>query len=132
MSRFEKIASPFENLLQMYIVEKAEGFCKIGVRHRKELTNPHNNFHGGLIASIIDTAVVQALRTISPLGPYLTVHLEVRYKSPSQDDEIFAIAHPSHLRGKFFQTEVEVVNKKNAVIAQAKVKSFLPSFSPTT
>jgi uncharacterized protein (TIGR00369 family) len=57
----DKINSPYENLLDMYIAEKKEGFCKIGLSYRKELTNPGGNFHGGAIASIVDTAAVQGL-----------------------------------------------------------------------
>ena len=59
-----KICSPYENLLDMYVVEKKEGFAKIGIAYRKELLNPHGYFHGGVIASIVDTAVVQGLITI--------------------------------------------------------------------
>ena len=124
----EKINSPFENLLEMYIVEKREGFCKIGIRHRKDLTNPHGNFHGGLIASIIDTAAVQGLRTIYPQGPFLTVNLEIRYKNTSSDEEIFAESRPQYLKGKFFKSEVAVLNKAGNLIAQGYVKSFIPTY----
>lgn len=124
----EKINSPYENLLDMYIAEKREGFCKIGLSYRKELTNPHGNFHGGAIASIVDTACVQGLRTIFAKGPYLTVSLEIRYKNASSMPEIFAEARPRHLRGKFFKTDIKVVDKENKLIASAQVKSFLPQW----
>ncbi len=126
----EKIRSPYENLLQMYIKEKREGFCKIGLHYRKELTNPHANFHGGAILSIVDTATVQGLRTIFPQGPYLTVDLHIRFKAPSKSTEIFAEARPRHLRGKFFKSGIKILDKENKLIAEADVKSFLPKFSP--
>lgn len=125
----EKINSPYENLLEIYIVEKKEGFCKVGLSYRKELANPHGNFHGGVIASIIDTAAVQGLRTIFPKGPYPTVSLEIRYKNHSNASEIFAEARPTHLRGKFFKTDVKVLDKGNKLIAEAQVKSFLPQWN---
>lgn len=124
--------SPYENLLNMYIVEKKEGFCKIGIAYRKELTNPHGNFHGGVIASIIDTAAVQGLRTIFAQGPYLTVNLEIRYKNTSNASEIFAEARAEHLKGKFFKTEVKVLDKEDKLIAWARVKSFLPQWNEKT
>lgn len=124
----ERINSPYENLLDMYIVDKSEGFCKIGVSYRKELTNPHGNFHGGAISSIIDTATVQGLRTIFPTGPYLTVDVNIRYKKPTNSAEIFAEARPKRLRGKFFITEVKVIDKDNNFVAEAQVKSFLPAW----
>lgn len=124
----ERINSPYENLLDMYIVDKSEGFCKIGISYRKELTNPHGNFHGGAISSIIDTAAVQGLRTIFPKGPYLTVDVNIRYKKPTNSAEIFAEARPKHLKGKFFITEVKVIDKDNNLFAEAQLKSFLPAW----
>lgn len=109
----------------MYITEKKEGFCRIGLSYRKELTNPHGNFHGGVITSIVDAATVQGLRTIFPEGPYLTVDLRIRYKSPSNASQIFAEARPKHLRGKFFVTDIVVLDKDNKLIAEAQAKSFL-------
>jgi len=124
----EKMISPYENLLEMYIAEKKEGFCKIGLVYRKELTNPHGNIHGGAIASLIDTAAVQGLRTIFPKGPYLTVDVKIRYKNPSKAEEIFAEARPRHFKGKFFASEIKVLDKENQLIAEAQVKSFLPEW----
>ncbi len=124
----ESINSPYENLLQMHIVEKREGFCKIGISYRKELTNPHGNYHGGAIASIIDTATVQGLRTVYPNGPYLTVDVNIRYKKPSNSPELFAESRPRHLRGKFFSTEIKVIDKQQNLVAEAQVKSFIPTW----
>jgi uncharacterized protein (TIGR00369 family) len=124
----ERISSPYENLLDMYIVEKGDGFCKIGISYRKELTNPHGNYHGGTIASIIDTATVQGLRTIFPKGPYLTVDVNIRYKKPSNSPELFAESRPQHLRGKFFSTEIKVLDKEQNLVAEAQVKSFIPTW----
>lgn len=125
----ERINSPYENLLQMYIADKKEGFCKIGLLYKEELTNPHANFHGGALLSIVDTATVQGLRTIFPRGPYLTVDLRIRFKSPTRSAEIFAEARPKHLKGKFFKTDIKVLDKENKLIAEAEVKSFLPKWN---
>jgi acyl-CoA thioesterase len=124
----EKINSPYENLLQMYIDQKSDGFCRIGVSYRKELTNPHANYHGGAIASIIDTAAVQALRTIFSAGPYLTVDVNIRYKKATNSSELFAEARSRQLKGKFFISEVKVIDKDNNLFAEAVVKSFLPTW----
>jgi uncharacterized protein (TIGR00369 family) len=124
----EKIPSPFENFLGMYVVEEKEGACTIGLGFKKELTNFHGNFHGGVIASIIDTAAVQALRTLCAEGPFLTVGLEIRYKKPTMSSEIFAKAQAKQLRGKFFETEVSVIDKENNTVAQGQVKSLVPNY----
>ena len=124
----ERINSPFEQFLDMRIAEKAQGFCKISISKKEELTNPHGNFHGGAIASIIDTAAVQSLLTLHLQGPFLTVDLEVRYKKPSSSEHIFAEAKPAHLKGKFFKTEVLVRDAEDQLIAVGSVKSFIPSY----
>lgn len=124
----ERMISPYENLLGMYIAEKRQGFCRIGMPYRKEITNPHGNIHGGAIASIIDTATVQGLRTIFSQGPYLTVDVSIRYKKPSSSLEIFAESRPRHLKGKFFVSDVRVIDKEGNILAEAQVKSFLPAW----
>jgi acyl-CoA thioesterase len=118
----------YEIYLGIYVVERREGFCKIGLPFKKELTNPHGNFHGGAISSFVDTAAVQGLRTIFPKGPYWTVSMELRYKNPSNSAEIFAEARPEHMKGKFFKTEIKILDRDNKVIAEAEVKSFLPEW----
>jgi uncharacterized protein (TIGR00369 family) len=124
----ESINSPYETFLGMVVVEKKEGFCKIGLPCRKELMNPHGNFHGGVIASIVDTAVVQGLRTLWSQGPYLTVHLELRYKNKTSAACIYAESKPKHLKAKFFLSDVKVLDKDNQLIAEARVKSYLPAW----
>ena len=125
----EEINSPYEKLLNIYVVEKREGFCRICMPYKKELTNPHGNYHGGAISSIIDTAAVQGLRTLFPEGPYLTVSMEIRYKNPSNSHEIFAESIPEHLKGKFFKSQIKVLDKEEKILAEAEVKSFLPKWS---
>lgn len=123
----EEIASPFENFLEMRLLERGQGFSKIGLSYRKEVTNFHGIFHGGAIASVADTAAVQALRSLHP-GPYLTIELIVHYRAPSQAAEIFAEARASHRKTKVFQSEVLITDSEGKLIAEATVKSFLPSW----
>jgi acyl-CoA thioesterase len=126
----ERIPSPFENFLEMSLLEKGEGNCKIGLAYRKEVTNYHGVYHGGAIASLADTAAVQALRTIQE-GPYLTVKLAIQYKSPSQSPEIIAEAKTRQLKSKLFQSDIVVRDQEGKLIAEATVQSFLPSWQKT-
>jgi len=122
---------PFERLLQIYPVEKREGFSKIGLAYREELTNPHGHFHGGAIAAFVDMAVVQGLLTLPITGPFPTVELSVRFKHSSQSPEIFAEARPKQLKGKLFKTEVRIIDNRGKVIAEAEVKSFVLDWKQT-
>jgi len=71
---------------------------------------------------------VQGLRTVFPNGPYLTVDMNIRYKKPTNAAEIFAEARPKNLKGKFFISEIKVIDKDNNLVAEAQVKSFLPAW----
>ena len=122
----EKIPSSFENFLGISIIEKSEGTCRVGLDYKKEVTNFHGDFHGGAIATLADTAAVQSLRTLTPYSPYLTVNLDIRFKKPSRAARIVAEAKSSHVKGKFFRTEVRVTDPEDQLIAEAEVKSFLP------
>lgn len=121
----EKIVGLYEKLIGLYMVEQRKGFCKVGLPYRKEVASPLGNFHGGVIASIIDTATVMALRATFNHSICYTVDLNIRYKSPSNHSEIFVEARPSHLKGKFYKTDVKVLDKENKLVAEAQVKSFL-------
>ena len=124
----EKIPSPFENFLGIYIIEKNEGTCRVGLDYKKEISNFHGDFHGGAIAALADTAAVQSLRALTLRGPYLTVNLDIRFKSPTKASTIIAEAKSSHLKGKVFRTDVRVMDTENKLIAAAVVKSFLPGW----
>ncbi|MFA5088426.1 MAG: PaaI family thioesterase [Candidatus Omnitrophota bacterium] len=126
----EKMASPYENFLGMYIVEKEEGRgkVKIGLPYRKELCNPMGTLHGGAIASLADTAAVQAIRTLVPSGLYLTVGLSVQYKNPAKTPVLFAQAQTAHLRGKIFKSVVEIIDSEGTLCAEAEVTSYLPKW----
>ena len=122
----EKIPSPFENFLGIYIIEKKEGACRVGLDYKKEVSNFHKDFHGGAIATLADTAAVQSLRTLTPQSPYLTVNIDMRFKNPTQAATIIAEAKSSHMKGKVFLTEVRVIDSDDKLIAEAQIKSFLP------
>ena len=126
----EIIASPFEQMLKIDIVEKKDGFCRLALSHRREVCNPHGIFHGGVIATLADAAAVQALHSVFPPGPYLTVELTVRYKNPSAAPQLIASARTFYLRGKIFKTDVAVTDSENTLVAEAEVKSLLPSWKP--
>jgi uncharacterized protein (TIGR00369 family) len=127
----EKISSPFENLIGMEIIEKSQGKSIISIRKKDELTNFLGIIHGGVLASICDTAAVQALMTLAPEGPYLTAELAIKYKKPAQSNEIFAHASAKHVKSKFFQTHIEIVDGNKALISTSTVKSLLPNYRPT-
>ena len=124
----ETIPSSFEKFLGIYIIEKSEGACRVGLDYKKEVSNFHGDFHGGVIATLADTAAVQSLRTLTAYSPYLTVNLDIRFKKPTKAAQIVAEAKSSRVKGKFFRSEVRVTDSDDQLIAEVEVKSFLPKW----
>lgn len=124
----QKINSPFEHLLQMFLVEQKEAYAKIGVIFREELTNPYGFFHGGFLATLADTTAATALIGLSLPGPFLTGELKIRYKSPSSAPEIYAESHAHQIKLNYWENRVKIIDKNNTLIAFAIVKSFLPNW----
>jgi acyl-coenzyme A thioesterase PaaI-like protein len=60
----------------------------------------------------------------------MTAEIKIRYKNPSKASEIFAAARTSHLQGKVFKSDVAITDSDNILVAEAEVKSFLPSWKP--
>ena len=74
---------PIFHLLGMRIEELATDFCRIGLTHRLELSNPMGGLHGGIIATMLDTAVGFAMVTTMKEGFVVgTVGLDVKFFRP--------------------------------------------------
>ena len=66
MERAEKIVSKmingdaFSQWLGINVIKVSEGFCKLEMRVRKEMTNGFNIAHGGISYSLADSALAFA------------------------------------------------------------------------
>jgi acyl-CoA thioesterase len=112
--------SPYPTHLGIEIMEQGEGFARLRLPYRKELTNPVGKLHGGAIASVADTAMAVAIGSFVKIpGGHSTVKLEIKYKAPVMDGEIIAEAKVTRRRGKLFLAEAEVTNGNGQVVATA-------------
>jgi acyl-CoA thioesterase len=112
--------SPFPIHLGIEIMEKGEGFARLRLPYRKELTNPVGKLHGGAIASVADTAMAMAIGSFVKIpGGHSTVKLEIKYKAPVMDGEIVVEGRVTRHKGKLFLAEAEVTNGNGQVVAFA-------------
>ena len=101
-------------------MEKSEGFARLRLPYRKELTNPAGKLHGGAIASAADTAIAVAIGSIVKIpGGHSTVKLEVKYKAPVMDGAVIVEARVTRHKGKLFLAEAEITNGSGQVVATA-------------
>jgi len=112
--------APYPIHLGIEIMERGEGFARLRLPYRKELTNPAGKLHGGAIASAADTAMAVAIGTFVKIpGGHSTVKLEIKYKAPVMDGEVIVEAKVTRRRGKLFLAEAEVTNGNGQVVAFA-------------
>jgi uncharacterized protein (TIGR00369 family) len=74
---------PIFNFLGMQIEALEEDFCRIGLTHRLDLTNPMGGLHGGIIAAMLDSAVGLSMAATLKEGFSLaTISLDVKFLRP--------------------------------------------------
>ena len=95
--------SPYPIYLGVEIMERGEGFARLRLPYRKELTNPVGKLHGGAIASVADTAMAVAIGTFVKIpGGHSTVKLEMKYKTSVVDGEIIAEGRVTRQKKRLF------------------------------
>lgn len=98
--------APFERLLKMTIVEAADGRAKLTMPFLIDYAQGAGLLHGGALASLADTAVVMAIKSvIEPLSHFATTQMECRFLHPVKKGVVTAEAEVvsrdgRQLRGK--------------------------------
>lgn len=102
---------PFAHLLGIEFVSAERGAATFGLTLRDELTRMEGIMHGGVIASLLDTAAAFAVHTILEPGQRtLTVDLTVHYLRPVLEGRIEARARVLRAGRKLVILAVEVSN----------------------
>jgi uncharacterized protein (TIGR00369 family) len=116
-----KEVSPFGRHIGVEILEAGDGFARIRLPYRPEITNPTGKLHGGAIATAADTSMAVAIGSIlGETGRHSTVKLEIRYKASVTDGEIIAEAKVLRRKPRIFLGESVVKNGDGQVVAIAK------------
>ena len=82
---------PFMNHIGARITSLAPGFCEIEVVSRRELTQQHGFVHGGVLASIADSAAGYAAFSLMPAdATILTVEYKLNILRPGDGEVMIA------------------------------------------
>ena len=117
-------ASPALQWLQPTLDEITPDYCVLGLRYRPELTNGSATIHGGVLATLADTAVAFALSTnfdgkMGFATADMTIHFLRRAKS-----DLKAVARVVKKGRRINVGEVEILDSENAAVARV-LTSFL-------
>ena len=122
LRRIQKAISavPFARLLGLELEDVASGTATLGVNVRKELTQNQGVVHGGVIASLIDTATAFAIISLlAPREKVTTVDLAISYLRPVTGGRLKAVAKVVRAGRRLFVVSAEVFDKDGRLITTA-------------
>lgn len=115
---FEEI--PFARLLGMELDELRRGAATLHLEAREELKRNRGILHGGVVASLADTAAAFAILTLSEPGQgSTTVDLTVHYLRPLSAGRATAHARVVRAGRRIMVISVDVFDENQALAATA-------------
>ena len=112
--------APFPSLLGLELVDLNFGEAVLKLKLRADLRQPYGLLHGGVTASLIDTAMAFACVTCLADGEKTTtVDLTVHYLRPHTEGEVFCTAKVVRPGRRLLTVSAEVVNEHGKLIATA-------------
>lgn len=115
---FEQI--PFARLLGMELGELRRGAATLHIEAREELKRNRGILHGGVVASLADTAAAFAVLTLSEQGQATTtIDLTVHYLRPLAAGRATARARVLRAGKRILVISVDVLDEGQALAATA-------------
>jgi acyl-CoA thioesterase len=109
---------PFSKLIGMRLVDLSPGVAKISIEMRDDLRQPSGVLHGGVTATLIDTAMAFAVRTHLPIeAATATIDLTVHYLRPHLSGTFICTANVVRAGKRIFTVSAVVHNKEGKLIA---------------
>ena len=125
MKRSEKIVSKmingdaFSQWLGINIIKVSEGFCKLEMRVRKEMTNGFNIAHGGISYSLADSALAFAANSDGIQS--LSIETSISHtKKVLLGDTLIAETKEISKTNKSAFYSISITNQENTEVAKFK------------
>ncbi|MET0386009.1 MAG: PaaI family thioesterase [Polyangiales bacterium] len=115
---------PFFQLMGFEVADFGPKWAKCQIKGRSELENPNGVIHGGVIATLIDATITQALlmtdeyqQVRDTKGSLSTIDLHVKYLRPAQHGRLICDANIIHLGKRVIHAQAVVRNEEAKEIA---------------
>lgn len=109
---------PFAKLIGMKLVDVRPDEAVISIEMRDDLRQPSGVLHGGVTATLIDTAMAFAVRTRLPIDEATaTIDLTVHYLRPHITGTFTCTAKVVRAGKRIFTVSADVVNETGKLIA---------------
>lgn len=111
---------PFAQLIGMELVDLRPDEAVIKIEMRDDLRQPSGVLHGGVTATLIDTAMAFAVRTRLPVDEATaTIDLTVHYLRPHVSGAFTCTAKVVRAGKRIFTVSADVANEDGKLIATA-------------
>lgn len=111
--------APFEKLLNMKIIEAADGRAILTMPFLIDFAQGGGLMHGGALVGLADTAVVMAIKSIiAPKTHFATISLETKFLYPVKQGVVTAKAKVANQSGKILQGVATVYNEENRAVLE--------------
>lgn len=109
---------PFAKLIGMRLTGIRPNEAVIEIEMRDDLRQPSGVMHGGVTATLIDTAMAFAVRTyLTDTEPTATIDLTVHYLRPHVEGKAICTASVVRPGKRIFTVSAEVHNEQGKLIA---------------
>ena len=110
----------FAKMIGMQLVEIKPNEATIEIKMRDQLRQPHGLLHGGVTATLIDTAMAFAVITVLTREEKAsTVDLNVHYLRPHTNGKVSCTAKIVKAGKRLLTVSAEVVNEQGKLVATA-------------
>jgi uncharacterized protein (TIGR00369 family) len=113
-------SSAFHSWMGMELVAAEPGRVEIALEAADHHLNLQGLLHGGVIATLADTATGLAVRTMVPAGRrHVTVQLDVHYLRPGAPGRVTAVGTTVRVGSSIGYAEADVLDAKGRLLARA-------------
>jgi uncharacterized protein (TIGR00369 family) len=117
---------PFLLNLKVKLGPVGPGFARVSINFERRLAQMYGFMHGGVIASLADTAATYASNTLLyPERETITVELKINYTAPLKTKKAYADAAVLHSGNKTSISEVKVFDSAKKLCAVALVTNLI-------
>lgn len=118
--------SPFYQLMNMKIEEARDSYARLSIKVEKKHIQFQKAVHGGVIASLADSAAAWAIYGSNSLeGTPVTIEMKINFLKLIKSGRIVAEARNIHKGSRIFVSDVEVKNDKGELIAKSLVTYYV-------
>jgi uncharacterized protein (TIGR00369 family) len=114
-------ASAFHASMGIALVAVRDDGVDLRMHAGAEHANLHGTVHGGVLATLADTAAGVAVRAMhpDPAGPHATVTLDVQYLAAARAGELTASGRVVKLGRRIAFADAEITDADGVVVARA-------------